>query len=42
MTACEECWTAAYIAARTGVESQVEAYKRLLQENPDHEPEGAP
>jgi hypothetical protein len=35
MSACERCWTDAYLAARLHGTSQVEEYQRLLQANPN-------
>lgn len=36
MAACEECWTEAYRRSRIRGGAQVDHYRDLLAENPDH------
>jgi hypothetical protein len=42
VSACEKCWDLAFIASRTGPESQAEAYYRILREHDDDPEHVAP
>ena len=38
MAACDECWDRAFTVARRTGRSQVEVYRELVAENPEHDP----